>query len=297
MQEHWIGTVDDATKENILIDFPTVRNTTSHINKQTKLVASKYNLVTYRHSLRKVRREIINGNTFLCNLTISTPIQINTNLQHVFNEATAKYKLQYKKWVCFSPEIFVQIQNNTISTNPMKGTIDALKTNAEHQILNDNKEIAEHYTIVDLLRNDLNIVGTNVQVEKFRYIDTITSNSKKLLQVSSKITASLTPDWHSNIGTIIHQLLPAGSITGAPKQKTLEIIKDAELHERGFYTGIAGYYDGNTLDSCVLIRFIEEVEKDQYVYKSGGGITCNSSALAEWKETQEKIFIPTNGIV
>jgi para-aminobenzoate synthetase component 1 len=87
-------------------------------------------------------------------------------------------------------------------------------------------------------------------------------------------------------------LLPAGSISGAPKVKTLEIIKNAENYERGYYTGTAFYFDGDNLDSCVLIRFIEQTEKG-WVYKSGGGITIYSDARKEYQEILDKIYVPT----
>jgi para-aminobenzoate synthetase component 1 len=85
--------------------------------------------------------------------------------------------------------------------------------------------------------------------------------------------------------------LPAGSISGAPKPKTLEIIKKIEDYERGFYTGICGYFDGNALDTGVMIRFIEQ-EGDQLFFKSGGGITSFSDAKTEYQEMIDKIYLP-----
>mgnify|MGYP000682968536 FL=1 len=81
-------------------------------------------------------------------------------------------------------------------------------------------------------------------------------------------------------GEILFSLLPAGSITGAPKKKTLEIIAEAETYERGFYTGVMGYFDGSSLDSAVMIRFVEQ-EGDRMYFKSGGGITCRSEVESE----------------
>ena len=86
-------------------------------------------------------------------------------------------------------------------------------------------------------------------------------------------------------------MLPAGSIFGAPKEKSWEIINEAETYDRGYYTGIAGFFDGKTFDSCVLIRFIENID-NQYFYKSGGGITVDSKPEAEYDEVQQKIYIP-----
>jgi para-aminobenzoate synthetase component I len=178
-----------------------------------------------------------------------------------------------------------------VHTYPMKGTIDASVPNAQQVILQDAKEKAEHYTIVDLLRNDLSVIANDVQVNQFRYIDTLHTSNKTLLQISSQISGQLSIDWHDAIGDLLAAILPAGSISGAPKKKTLEIIAEAETHDRGYYTGIAGYYDGVSLDTCVLIRFIEKTNNG-LVYKSGGGITCNSDVQKEYEELNQKIYIP-----
>jgi para-aminobenzoate synthetase component 1 len=173
----------------------------------------------------------------------------------------------------------------------MKGTMDANIRNAKQLILNDSKELAEHNTIVDLIRNDLSLVAHNVKVEKFRYLERIKTNQRDLWQVSSKITGQLPENYTENIGDIVIRMLPAGSICGAPKMKTVEIIKTAEQYERGYYTGIFGYFDGKNLDSCVLIRYIEK-QNDNLVYKSGGGITFLSTAEKEYDEMLKKVYIP-----
>ena len=104
-------------------------------------------------------------------------------------------------------------------------------------------------------------------------------------------TATLTDDYASRLGEIVFTLLPAGSITGAPKEKTKEIIAQAETYDRGFYTGITGYFDGVNLDSAVMIRFIEQSD-NQLFFKSGGGITCKSCAENEYNEMKQKVYVP-----
>lgn len=246
----------------------------------------------YQIAFDKVKSEINFGNTYLTNLTFPTEITTNLSLQTIFDHSTAKYKLRFKDdFVVFSPEIFVQIKNGIISSNPMKGTIDADLPNARQLIMEDTKEIAEHHTIVDLIRNDLNLVSKDVRVEQFRYIDLIKTNSKNLLQVSSKITGQLPDNYKENIGTILSKLLPAGSISGAPKKKTIEIIKASETYERGYYTGVFGIFDGNNLDSGVMIRFIEKQNGKLY-FKSGGGITTFSDVNLEYQELTDKIYVP-----
>lgn len=305
--EYEILPLDEVEKNNVFFEFekisgghPTGRNT--HNSLQTKkqpaqssiLLEKKVNpFSAYEKQFDNIKKEILFGNSYLCNLTTQTPIETDCSLRDIFESAKSKYKILYKNnWVCFSPETFVKIDYRGISTNPMKGTIDASIADAENVLMNDPKEIAEHYTIVDLLRNDLSIVAKNVEVQKFRYISRVETARGDLLQTSSKIVGNLEPDYLDKLGTIFCKLLPAGSISGAPKKKTIDIIKTTENFKRGFYTGVAGVFDGTKLDSCVLIRFIEKTENG-LVYKSGGGITKYSEAEKEYEEVNQKIYVPT----
>lgn len=248
----------------------------------------------YKKKFLNIQEQIAAGNSYLLNLTAKTAIETTLSLDEIYEKACSKFKLQYKnQFVCFSPERFVQIKNNTIATFPMKGTIDAKIKNAKTLILNDEKEKAEHVMVVDLLRNDLSMVAKKVRVKRFRYTETVQAGSKTLLQVSSKITGTLPKNWHENIGDMLLKLLPAGSITGTPKKKTIEILEQVEKYKRGYYTGVFGIYDGKSLDSSVMIRFIEKTKTNQYFYKSGGGITCDSDCLSEYHELIDKIYIPS----
>jgi len=262
------------------------------IDKKYYLKKSPLAFGYYKESLEKVLEEIRSGNTYLLNLTFKTPIETNLNLKEIFTYAKAKYKLYFKdEFICFSPEKFIEIVENEISTYPMKGTIEASIPNAREKILSNEKEMAEHVMIVDLMRNDLGMVGTSVRVEKFRYVEKIKAGDKELLQVSSKITATLPQNWHENLGDILQKLLPAGSITGTPKHSTVNIIENIENYERDFYTGVFGIFDGKNLYSAVMIRFIEK-KKDKLYYKSGGGITIDSDAQLEYEELIDKIYLP-----
>lgn len=246
----------------------------------------------YRKGFDLVQKHILNGDTYLLNYTRPTPVETNLKLQDIFSMANAPYKIMLKdKFVCFSPEPFVKIDQGRIFSFPMKGTIDASVENAEELILSDPKELAEHHTIVDLIRNDLSLIAENVTVEEFRYLQRIRTNRKDLWQVSSKISGKLPDNYNHNIGDILFAMLPAGSVSGAPKNKTVEIILEAENYERGYYTGVFGIFDGISLDSCVLIRYIEE-QNGQLVFKSGGGITFMSDAETEYKEMLNKVYVP-----
>lgn len=284
LSPHWIRFyIDGKTNYHV-----------QHIEKNPPLQFEKHPLSfeRYRQSFDAVQYHLQQGNSYLVNLTFPTSVQMNWTLEEVFSSVSAPFKLGIReKCVLFSPERFVRIENGIISTFPMKGTIDASIPNAHEILLNDEKEYAEHVTVVDLLRNDLSIVAKNVRVERFRYVDFVRTHGKNLLQVSSHITGILPPQWCSSVGTILFSLLPAGSISGAPKKKTLEIIAETELEPRDYYTGVFGYCDGEALDSAVMIRFIEERD-GKYFYHSGGGITIYSDAEKEYRELIDKVYVP-----
>ena len=272
LEKPLIFRLDSIDPERLLFEINGITNCYNQKDclKQFQFVKYPVEYEDYLIKFNKVNEEIAFGNSYLLNLTCSTPVDLNLTLLEVFMMSRSRYKIWYDgQFVCFTPEIFVTIHDGIIRSFPMKGTIDAGIPDAERVILNDKKEIAEHYTIVDLIRNDLNSVSRHVRVERFRYIDTIVTNEKKLLQVSSEVRGELDGNYLSQIGDIIYALLPAGSVSGAPKKKTIGIISETEGRERGYYTGIFGVFDGHNLDSGVMIRYIEK-NGAGYNYFSGG---------------------------
>jgi para-aminobenzoate synthetase component I len=282
-----------VNSKELLIQFPGFTNVLPNPSPNPfQLSPKKTSLKKYKHGYDIIMRHLVLGNSFLVNLTGSTPIDLEGTLKDLFYQAQAPYKIWFKdQWVCFSPETFIKIAGNKIFSFPMKGTIDANIPLARKLLLENKKETAEHHTIVDLIRNDLNLISINVQVEKFRYISKIKTSGKDLLQASSKISGTLNKNFHRRLGEILISLLPAGSVSGAPKTKTVEIIHEAEKHQRGYYTGVCFVYDGKGLDSCVLIRFVQKSGRG-YVYKSGGGITIHSDVEKEFQELIDKIYVP-----
>lgn len=287
-------TKDDLAKTNVKIDFPNFQNTgNKEFNKNKfELNFNVESLESYKKGFNLVQDNLRKGNSYLVNYTRKTPIEINYSLEEIFANSKAKYKACIpEKFVFFSPETFIEIKDNQIVTHPMKGTIDAEIPNAKELLKANIKEKAEHYTVVDLLRNDLSMVANDVKVDEFQRIDYIQTQQKNLFAMSSEISGTLKTKYQNKIGSILNQLLPAGSILGAPKKKTLEIILEAENYDRRYYSGISGFFDGQDLDSCVMIRFIEK-EDDKFVFKSGGGITHQSQLLDEYEEMKNKIYAP-----
>ena len=288
--------VEELDNAGILVDFPNFRSflPQNFLEKSLVLKSHPETLEEYQPGFEIVQNNLKTGNSYLTNYTRKTKIECNLSLKEIFFLAEAKYKVLYQdEFVFFSPETFVEIKNQKIATHPMKGTIDASTENAIEVLKNDIKEKAEHYTVVDLLRNDLSMVADEVKVDEFQRIDFLKTHQKNLYAMSSEISGNIKPEFQNKVGSILQTLLPAGSILGAPKKKTMEIILEAENFDRGFYTGVCGYFDGENLDSCVMIRFIEK-ENDQLYFKSGGGITHLSKMEDEYQEVKNKIYVPVH---
>lgn len=323
----FIRQLSDINPEECLFDFEGRGNSSDEMkNNSEKIAEISWQIAPplyedYERSFGIVKNNIMAGNSYLTNLTCKVPVSCNLSLEDIFHRAKGKYKLLLRRkrnlnpFVCFSPETFVRIKNGRIYSYPMKGTLDASLPDAEKQLMEDRKEAAEHATIVDLIRNDLSRVAENVRVDKYRYIDVLHTNKGDILQTSSEISGRLPEDYQEHLGEILDAQLPAGSITGAPKDKTMQIIHEAEGYDRGFYTGIMGIYDQGELNSAVMIRFIEEEtspvdfeadgEKNfkasegkgdeasrKLYFKAGGGITSKSDCRKEYEEVIQKIYLP-----
>lgn len=341
----FIRQLSDINPEECLFDFEGRGNFSDEMkNNSEKIAEISWQIAPplyedYERSFDIVKNNIMAGNSYLTNLTCKVPVSCNLSLEDIFNQAKGKYKLLLRRkrnqaedkaqqkeeeeaqnkadkkeenieeisnpFVCFSPETFVRIKNGRIYSYPMKGTLDASLPDAEKQLMEDRKEAAEHATIVDLIRNDLSRVAEDVRVDKYRYIDVLHTNKGDILQTSSEISGSLPEDYRQHLGEILDAQLPAGSITGAPKDKTMQIIHEAEGYDRSFYTGIMGIYDQGELNSAVMIRFVEEeasssktekgknseVSRELY-FKAGGGITSKSDCRKEYEEVIQKIYLP-----
>ncbi len=288
-----VESVDSAAEKGILFDIRGVKNFQPE-NPRT-LVFFRFTPVEfeiYREAFLKVAHHLKRGDTYLLNLTFPTPVETNLGLEEIFHSAQAPFRLLVpKRFVVFSPEPFITIRDGFISSCPMKGTIGTDVPDAAVKLLGSRKERFEHNTIVDLIRNDLSVMATGTTLTRFRYLERIQTHRGGLLQMSSEIRARLPENYSHILGNILFSMLPAGSVTGAPKERTVGIIREAESYNRGYYTGIFGYSDGRNLFSAVSIRFIEH-SREGMIFKSGGGITALSRCEEEYQEMIQKIYLP-----
>lgn len=294
MENVLIFSQKDLEAQKILVDFPNFKNVQKLTFKPKEVSWKSFpqSKEDYKKGFEIVQNHLKLGDSYLVNYTCETPIETNLSLEEIFYRSEAKYKVLFpENFTFFSPETFVEIKNQEIFTHPMKGTIEASIPNAIDELKNSVKEKAEHYTVVDLLRNDLSMVADWVKLDEFQRIDFLKTRNKNLYAMSSEISGKVKPEFQNKIGSLMKTLLPAGSILGAPKPKTLEIILESETYERGFYTGVCGYFDGENLDSCVMIRFIQQ-NGENLTFRSGGGITHLSKLADEYQEMKNKIYVP-----
>lgn len=290
---HFVQPLTDISPDEIKYAF----GSRSNCPPPHRLAAPLWHVVPpaeadYARAFGIVTSHLHRGNSFLVNLTARSRIETPLTLPQVFAATQAPYRLWVKDlFTCFSPESFVKITDNEIRSFPMKGTIRATSPQALHRLMNNPKEAAEHATIVDLIRNDLSIVARQVRVERYRYAELIPTPQGGMYATSSAITGQLPPTWRRQLADVLFPLLPAGSITGAPKPCTCRIIAEAEAADRGFYTGICGIFDGQSLDSAVMIRFVEQTPRGLF-FRSGGGITAQSQLDDEYNELILKTHVP-----
>lgn len=280
----------DALPSNIAVEIKGERHGEANSAKPPKITA-KYPIEKelYAKKLKTLKERIRSGDVYMANITCQTAIGLEGSLEDVFCHSKAEFKLLVKgRFVVSSPEAFVRIEGGKIYTYPMKGTAVYDSSKSVQRLLESQKELAEHTMTVDLLRNDLSIVARRVSVDRFRYPLIIEANGEKLVQIVSEISGVLPRGY--KLGDLLFSMLPAGSVTGTPKRKSLEIIEDIEGYDRGFFCGVFGYFDGQNLQSAVSIRFIEQT-KEGYVYKSGGGVTIESDEEAEYDEMLKKVYL------
>ena len=197
-----------------------------------------------------------------------------------------------------SPETLVRLQKGRLSTFPVAGSRPRSKDDAEDlalekELLADEKELSEHNMLVDLARNDLGKISKISSVEVMDYM-TIHRYSK-IMHITSRVESDILPDRDGL--DALEAILPAGTLSGAPKIRACEIIEELEQSPRGIYGGALGYIDftGN-LDTCIAIRMAVK-QNDVVSVQAGGGIVADSVPEREYEESGNKAFAVMNAII
>ena len=259
----------------------------------------------YTEKVNFIKEQIKNGITYEVNYTYPSALKTNASeielyhylLQNQKTPYNAFLQNKYETILSFSPELFFVKKGNKILTKPMKGTIKRGRDSDEDIALreflyNDLKNRTENIMIVDLLRNDLGRISNpgTVKADKLFEVE----QHKTLFQMTSEISSELKDG--VSLYDIINAIYPCGSITGAPKISTMEIIEKAEKTPREVYCGAIGYIHGDEMIFSVPIRILQKKNGEtDYRYDAGSAITWSSTAEDEWNETLTKAkFLETD---
>jgi para-aminobenzoate synthetase component 1 len=245
----------------------------------------------------QIQRYISQGDVFQVNLSVrqtrplwAAPLDVYRKLRE-FNPSPymSYYHTEEFQLVCGSPELLVKKKGREVSTRPIAGTRSRGRDDLEDaklaaELIDNEKERAEHVMLVDLERNDLGRVCQygSVEVDEFMVIE----KYSHVMHIVSNVKGELTPerDWQD----VIHAVFPGGTITGAPKVRTMEIIEELEPVRRGPYTGSLGWIGFNgDMDMNIIIRTMLAKEGKAHI-QAGAGIVIDSNPQNEYKESLKK---------
>ena len=259
----------------------------------------------YAKAVEFIKEQIKNGITYEVNYTYPSVLKTNANELDLYHYLLQNQKTPYNAFLqnkhetilSFSPELFFTLEGNRILTKPMKGTVKRGKTDEEDAelksfLFNDLKNRTENIMIVDLLRNDLGRISKPGTVHADKLFDI--EQHKTLFQMTSEISSELKEG--VTLYDIIEAIYPCGSITGAPKISTMEVIDKAEKFSRDVYCGAIGYIHNDEVIFSVPIRILQKKNGEAYFrYNAGSAITWSSTAEDEWNETLTKAkFLETD---
>jgi len=260
-------------------------------------VESNMTEVEYAKAFNKVKAYILEGDCYQVNLAQrfhaaveGDPWQAYCMLREINPSPFSAY-MNYSEFQILSnsPERFISAHDGEVQTKPIKGTRPRSKDRAKddallNELIDSKKDQAENVMIVDLLRNDIskNCALGSVRVPKLFDIESYPNVHHMVSTITGKLRENRTAI------DLLRGSFPGGSITGAPKLRSMEIIEELEPHRRGVYCGAIGYIsnDGN-MDTNIAIRTILHKQQQMYFY-AGGGVVYDSEVNAEYQETFDK---------
>lgn len=282
---------------------------TPKIDTSGKLLTSftaKYTAAEYEHLVNRAKLHIKEGDIFQVVPSNRQTASFSGSLLNAYRVLRTTNPSPYMFYLSghaieligASPETLVKLNNGNLATFPIAGTKPRGSTLAEDRaleeaLLNDPKELSEHDMLVDLGRNDLGRVSEfgSVHVNNYRKVE----RYSHVMHLTSTVTGKLKTG--KDALDAIAATLPAGTLSGAPKIRAMEIIDSLEQERRGIYGGAIGYLDftGN-MDVCIAIRFAVKNQNKVYV-QSGGGIVMDSQPQAEYQESLNKAQAVINALM
>lgn len=266
---------------------------------------SNYTKEEFCDMVEKTKRCIFDGDIFQCVVSRRFEAECKGSLINAYRVLRTTNPSPYMAYlsiegdeiICASPETLVKLQNGTLSTFPIAGSRPRGKTKQQDEILckelmEDEKELAEHNMLVDLGRNDIGKISKFNTVKVTEYQKVL--RFSKIMHICSEVEGEIKDGLDAF--DAISALLPAGTLSGAPKIRACQIIEELEKTPRGVYGGALGYIDFNgNLDSCIAIRMA--VKKNNKVYvQAGAGIVADSVPENEYAETYNKALAVMNAI-
>ncbi|MCB2306975.1 anthranilate synthase component I [Clostridium estertheticum] len=266
-------------------------------NSQNKELISNYKKEDFCKLVNKAKDYITSGDIFQVVLSQRFKVENSIDPFEVYRKLRRSNPSPYMFYIDFedfklagaSPESLVKVKGNVVMTNPIAGSRPRGKTAKEdellkEELLNDEKELAEHLMLVDLGRNDIGKISEfgSVKLDKFMEVEAFSH----IMHICSKVSGTLKNEL--NCFDALKSCLPVGTVSGAPKIRAMEIIDELENTRRGIYSGAIGYFSyGGDMDTCIAIRTI--VFKDNFAYVQGGaGIVYDSVPETEYTETLNK---------
>ena len=299
--------IDDPLMSEYLLYF------TIHESVQTEPIPLTYKPITlpktwqeltsaeeYKAAIEHIHHHIRQGDTYQVNYTVQLQQNITADPFAIYNRLVVEQNAHYNAFIqhddvsiiSVSPELFFKKDGDGLTTRPMKGTTNrGLTTETDLKqaqwLAQDQKNRSENMMIVDLLRNDMNRIS-KIGSENVKRLCQVEQYST-VWQMTSTIETQLLPN--SSLSDVFQALFPCGSITGAPKIATMEIINKVEKQPRGVYCGAIGILvpQGPSIFN-VAIRTLQ-MEGTKAVYGVGGGITWDSKWEAEYEETKQKAAV------
>lgn len=300
----WLGVYSDAIEFDhqtgvIRGNISAINTDPVNVNLSAAIIAEELQISRkdYAEKLARIHEYLSAGHTYqvnftdrVCGLTNEEPLSVYETLLRQQPVPFAAYvNSPYQTILSFSPELFYRLSRGEISARPMKGTWPrgvniAGDREAAELLRTDEKNRSEHIMIVDLLRNDLGRLCEygSIHVDELFHVERYNTLHQMTSLIAGKLHAAITPS------RVFRTLFPSGSITGAPKRRTMEIIRELERYPRGIYTGAIGYF-GPDNEACfnVAIRTLN-LEGKQLTLGVGGGITAGSVAQQEYEECRLK---------